>query len=162
MGKPGVNFPGEVVGNEFRLFCIPEDRTDVDCPVRQSCLQERKKKEGIAEIMGDISSRARQLHGHVPAHTRSSRARFQALWLWASRLTPGISVPLAGKEANCSSGISGFSWAVRTLGGEDGVCTTAQPQQTAIGRVRWTLFFVPCLQVQACFLQGQVQEASFE
>lgn len=42
---------------------------------------------------------------------------------------------------------------------------TALPQQVVSSRVRWTLVFgnpVPRLQVQACFLQGQVQEASFE
>lgn len=106
------------------------------------------------------------LHGHVPANTRNTWARFQALWLWASHLTLGVSVPLAGKEASlaflaslASPGMLGL-WEVRM-----GCPPTALPQQAVSSRVRWVLVFrnpVPCSQVQACFLQGQVQEASSE
>lgn len=57
------------------------------------------------------------LHGHVPANTRKKRARFQALWLWASRLTLGISAPRLESRRAVLPGLSLVPWDFRALGG---------------------------------------------
>lgn len=57
------------------------------------------------------------LHGHVPANTRKIWARFQALWLWASRLTLGISAPRLKSRRAVLPGLSLEPWDFRALGG---------------------------------------------
>lgn len=131
--KPGVNVPGEAVGNEkcykreagsFLPSCTPQDQTDGVVLGGEAISGFGKKKiagdvlcrMAAAGITGDISSRAGNAAGSYPSSYREDLGSFPGTLASGQSLNSQHLSSCSWKGGRVFFPASGISWAVRTLG----------------------------------------------